>query len=618
MVPLVCHAYIQEADNLINKGERFVKEDIHAEKMVDGQAFVKKHEDEDVDMEFAYGTGDNGAIGVGGGIDCCCCAVMVMASRSAQVVLAALGKAKVGEEEVSLPKDKGKGKEKKEEEVDAMPIKRARQEETTDSEANTRRKTKDSTKSSKKKKTKPCQKLTIKDFALGESSQPYDLVDDVSMQSRKIFWPQILYLPPEVCRQWSKMMSTRRVNTKAMGLVAGRSLKDIVSVVDAYVKGGLPQVTCEAVLAQAYWAELKLTDQLLHPERLCLAVEFSACKPMGALKCEVRQEKVLGRLGNVASMGITYDYDPLSPQEAPKVTLQGKVCASSLRDLPSTVLHATLISAMRVTSLFNQASLWDIVNTSAPQPAPNAGDLADWKAKDLQSQSELMLHLGDRQVQMEQIDAATHMRNRDSFKLERFLACLHPKIREKIELANVKSYANAIYLAKVKSKKAKNKLEMGLLKPTDYGLVLATLVQPIMKPHAASNIQGVILPWVSYYDPFVPMVPLVCHAYIQEPDNLINKGERFVKEDIHAEKMVDGQAFVEKHEDVDMESAYGEKDLDSSFWESCNGWTCRRMSPNPHIGKPAHVMCKWMKVMCTTKGLGIKRMSLSSSLGGVF
>ncbi|MCO5604321.1 hypothetical protein L7F22_058486 [Adiantum nelumboides] len=47
-------------------------------------------------------------------------------------------------------------------------------------------------------------------------------------------------------------------------------------------EGGHPQVTCEAVLAQAYWAELKLTDQLLHPERLCLAVEFPAGEPMGS------------------------------------------------------------------------------------------------------------------------------------------------------------------------------------------------------------------------------------------------------------------------------------------------------------------------------------------------
>eukprot|EP00250_Pteridium_aquilinum_P035230 c892_g1_i1 orf=2-1174(-) len=56
--------------------------------------------------------------------------------------------------------------------------------------------------------------------------------------------------------------------------------------------------------------------------------------------------------------------------------------------------------ATRVTLLLKRASLWDIVDGSAPQPAPNAADLADWKAKDLQAQAELMLHLGDRQVQM--------------------------------------------------------------------------------------------------------------------------------------------------------------------------------------------------------------------------
>ncbi|MCO5584094.1 hypothetical protein L7F22_038017 [Adiantum nelumboides] len=151
----------------------------------------------------------------------------------------AKGKAKVEEEEVSLPKGKGKGKgkEKKQEEVDAMPIKRARKEEIADSEADTRRKTKESAKSNKKEKRKPRQKLTIKDFSLGESFQPYDLVDDVSMQGLNISWPQLLYLSPKVCRQWSKMVSTRRVKTKAMGLVSERSLQDIVPVVDAYVEG---------------------------------------------------------------------------------------------------------------------------------------------------------------------------------------------------------------------------------------------------------------------------------------------------------------------------------------------------------------------------------------------
>ncbi|MCO5588666.1 hypothetical protein L7F22_042624 [Adiantum nelumboides] len=139
-------------------------------------------------------------------------------NRTVSIIsLDAKGKANVEEEEVSLPK--GKDKEKKQEEVDAMPIKRARQEEIADSEADTRRKTKESAESSKKMKTKPRQKLTIKDFALGESSQPYDLVDDVSMQGPKISWPQLLYLSPKVCRQWSKIVSTRRVKTKAMVLV---------------------------------------------------------------------------------------------------------------------------------------------------------------------------------------------------------------------------------------------------------------------------------------------------------------------------------------------------------------------------------------------------------------
>ncbi|MCO5574482.1 hypothetical protein L7F22_028267 [Adiantum nelumboides] len=88
--------------------------------------------------------------------------------KERKLSLDAKGKAKVEEEEVSLPKSKGMGKEKKQEEVDAMPIKRARQEETTDNEADTRRKIKESAKSSKKKKTKPRQKLTIKEFSLGE------------------------------------------------------------------------------------------------------------------------------------------------------------------------------------------------------------------------------------------------------------------------------------------------------------------------------------------------------------------------------------------------------------------------------------------------------------------
>ncbi|MCO5560190.1 hypothetical protein L7F22_013798 [Adiantum nelumboides] len=64
----------------------------------------------------------------------------------------------------SLPKDKGKAKV---EDVDAMPIKRARQEEVAMSETGERRKSKENGESSSKKKSKLRRKLTIKDFALG-------------------------------------------------------------------------------------------------------------------------------------------------------------------------------------------------------------------------------------------------------------------------------------------------------------------------------------------------------------------------------------------------------------------------------------------------------------------
>ena len=50
-----------------------------------------------------------------------------------------------------------------------------------------------------------------------------------------------------------------------------------------------------------------------------------------------------------------------------------------------------------VTILLKQAALWDIVSAAALQPVAND---ADWITKDLQAQSELMLHLGDCQVSM--------------------------------------------------------------------------------------------------------------------------------------------------------------------------------------------------------------------------
>ncbi|MCO5595634.1 hypothetical protein L7F22_049679 [Adiantum nelumboides] len=56
--------------------------------------------------------------------------------------------------------------------------------------------------------------------------------------------------------------------------------------------------------------------------------------------------------------------------------------------------------ATRVTLLLKGATLWDIVDGTTPKPGAANRVLADWTAKGLQAQAELMLHLGDRQVQM--------------------------------------------------------------------------------------------------------------------------------------------------------------------------------------------------------------------------
>ncbi|MCO5583410.1 hypothetical protein L7F22_037321 [Adiantum nelumboides] len=53
--------------------------------------------------------------------------------------------------------------------------------------------------------------------------------------------------------------------------------------------------------------------------------------------------------------------------------------------------------AARVTLLLKRTDLWDIMIGITPKTAANS---ADWTAKDLQAQAELMLHLADRQFQM--------------------------------------------------------------------------------------------------------------------------------------------------------------------------------------------------------------------------
>ena len=57
--------------------------------------------------------------------------------------------------------------------------------------------------------TKPPSKVGIFDFAMRESFDPYDLVQNLCKQGLKITWSQIVHLAPKVRMQWAKMMSTR-------------------------------------------------------------------------------------------------------------------------------------------------------------------------------------------------------------------------------------------------------------------------------------------------------------------------------------------------------------------------------------------------------------------------
>ncbi|KAI5074964.1 hypothetical protein GOP47_0010925 [Adiantum capillus-veneris] len=59
--------------------------------------------------------------------------------------------------------------------------------------------------------------------------------------------------------------------------------------------------------------------------------------------------------------------------------------------------------------------------------------------------------------------AATQATNAGYLKLERFLSCLHPYVRERVDYEDPSTYDEAIRIAKAKSRKMKKKMEAGLL-----------------------------------------------------------------------------------------------------------------------------------------------------------
>ncbi|MCO5611212.1 hypothetical protein L7F22_065463 [Adiantum nelumboides] len=117
-------------------------------------------------------------------------------------------------------------------------------------------------------------------------------------------------------------------------------------------------------------------------------------------------------------------------------------------------------------------------------------------------------------------------KNNQYLKLSKLLECLHPRIREKVE-DGANTYEDMVYLAKVKSRKVKQKLELGMLKPVDY-VPVATAAQ-------ITDAQG----WE-----------------IDEESEQSQDG---------------GQVLMEwqADEDADMESTYGDDgNGSSSFWET--------------------------------------------------
>ena len=64
--------------------------------------------------------------------------------------------------------------------MDTMGVKRARQDKPSQGKEKGE---------SNRKPARPRQKIGISDFAMGESSRPYDLVHDVCKQGPKITWP---------------------------------------------------------------------------------------------------------------------------------------------------------------------------------------------------------------------------------------------------------------------------------------------------------------------------------------------------------------------------------------------------------------------------------------------
>jgi len=54
---------------------------------------------------------------------------------------------------------------------------------------------------------------------------------------------------------------------------------------------------------------------------------------------------------------------------------------------------------LKIESVLAKAELLGVVDGTEPQPAPNHADLPNWQRKNINTKAEILLHLGDKQVQ---------------------------------------------------------------------------------------------------------------------------------------------------------------------------------------------------------------------------
>ncbi|RYA44996.1 hypothetical protein DD606_25040 [Enterobacter cloacae complex sp. GF14B] len=85
-------------------------------------------------------------------------------------------------------------------------------------------------------------RINLQDFPLGHGMAPYNLLEDMRGKGPDISWPQFLALCPQVRRDLTRAVSTRRKVKESVPVVKiahAEMNEDITPVLDCYIKGRL-------------------------------------------------------------------------------------------------------------------------------------------------------------------------------------------------------------------------------------------------------------------------------------------------------------------------------------------------------------------------------------------